>query len=325
MSISRREFVQVAGSAALLATCAKPALAADYPTAPVHMVLGFPAGGSSDTIGRMLAQLLSQRLGQPFIFDNKPGAGSNIGTEFVAKSSPDGYTLLVSTSANATNASLYQHLQFDFLRDFAPVAGLFRVPNVLEVHPSVPVHSVPELITYAKANPGKLNFASGGYGTIAHVSGEMFKSVTGVDMRHVPYRGSAPALVDLLSGQVQVMFDLLPVSLGHIKAGKLRALAVTTKERSPQLPGLPSISEFLPGFEASTWNGLSAPAATPAGIVAKLNEAVNEALRTPQLKTKLADLGAMELIYTPAEYGQLCRDDTRKWAQVIKSANIKIE
>lgn len=325
MSFSRRDFMHTAGSAALLATCGKPAFAADYPNAPVHIVLGFPAGGSSDTIGRMLAQLLSEQLGQPFIFDNKPGAGSNIGTEFVAKSSPDGSTLLVSTSANATNATLYQDLRFDFVRDFAPVAGLFRVPNVLEVHPSVPVHTVPEFIAYAKANPGKLNFASGGYGTIAHVSGEMFKSMTGVDMRHVPYRGSAPALIDLLSGQVQAMFDLLPVSLGHIKAGRLRALAVTTKERSPQLPDLPSISEFLPGYEASTWNGLSAPAATPAAIIDKLNKAVNEALRSPQLKARLADLGAMELIYTPAEYGQLCRDDTQKWGQVIKSANIKIE
>ena len=325
MSFSRRDFMQTAGSATLLAACSKAAYAADYPAAPVHMVLGFPAGGSSDTIGRMLAQLLSQQLGQPFIFDNKPGAGSNIGTEFVAKSSPDGYTLLVSTSANATNATLYKDLKFDFLRDFAPVSGLFRVPNVLEVHPSVPVHSVPELIAYAKANPGKLNFASGGYGSTAHVAGELFKSMTGVDMRHVPYRGSALALIDLLSGQVQVMFDLLPVSLGHIKAGRLRALAVTTKQRSPQLPDLPSISEFLPGFEASTWNGLSAPAATPPDIIDKLNKAVNEALEGTQLKARLADLGAMELIYTPAEYGQLCRDDTQKWAQVIKSANIKIE
>jgi len=325
VSVTRRDLMQAAGAAVLVTAGAKSTFAADYPTAPVHIVLGFPAGGSSDTIGRMLAQLLAQHLGQPFIFDNKPGAGSNIGTEFVAKASPDGYTLLLSTSANATNASLYQNLQFDFLRDFAPVAGLFRVPNVLEVHPSVPVHSVPELIAYAKANPGKLNFGSGGYGTIAHISGEMFKSMTGIDMRHVPYRGSAPALIDLLSGQVQLMFDLLPVSLGHIKAGKLRALAVTTKERSPQLPDVPGISEFLPGYEASTWNGLSAPAATPPAIIGTLNKAVNEALAKPQLKAKLADLGAMELIYTPAEYGQLCRGDTQKWAQVIKSAHIKIE
>jgi tripartite-type tricarboxylate transporter receptor subunit TctC len=288
-------------------------------------VLGFPAGGSSDTIGRVLAQLLSQQLGQPFIFDNRPGAGSNIGTEFVGKSAPDGYTLLLSTSANAINATLYQNLRFDFVRDFAPIAGLFRVPNVLEVHPSLPVHSVPELIAYAKANPGKLNFGSGGNGSVAHIAGEMFKSMVGVDMRHVPYRGSAPALIDLLSGQVQLMFDLLPASLGHIIAGKLRALAVTTKERSARLPELPSISDFLPGYEASTWNGLSAPAGTPAEVIGKLNKAVNDALKTPQMKARLAELGAMELIYTPAEYGQLCRDDAQKWGRVIKSANIKIE
>jgi tripartite-type tricarboxylate transporter receptor subunit TctC len=325
VSFSRRGFIRTAGSAALLTTCWKPAFAADYPNAPVHIVLGFPAGGSSDTIGRMLAQLLSQQLGQPFIFDNRPGAGSNIGTEYVGKSAPDGYTLLLSTSANAINTTLYRNLKFDFARDFAPIAGLFRVPNVLEVHPSVPVHSVPELIAYAKANPGKLNFASGGNGSVAHIAGEMFKSMTGVDMRHVPYRGSALALIDLLSGQVQLTFDLLPASLGHINAGKLRALAVTTKERSARLPDLPSISDFLPGYEASTWNGLSAPAGTPADVIDKLNNAVNEALKTPQVKARLADLGAMELIYTPAEYGRLCRDDSQKWGQVIKSANIKIE
>jgi tripartite-type tricarboxylate transporter receptor subunit TctC len=324
MPFSRRRFLQAAGSTAALAACAKPALALDYPNRAVHIVLGFPPGGSSDVIGRMLSQRLSEKFGQPFVFDNKPGAGSNIGTEFVAKSAPDGYTLLFSSSANATNASLYRDLKFDFLRDFAPVAGVFRVPNVLEVNPSVPVHSVPELIAYAKANPGKLNFASGGIGTIAHVSAEMFKTMAGVDMRHVPYRGSALALIDLLSGQVQVMFDLMPASIGYIRASKLRPLAVTTKERSAALPDLPTISEFLPGFEASTWNGISAPAGTPAEIIQKLNAAVNEALKSPEIKERLANLGAVELLYMPAEYGQLCRDDTQKWGKVIEAAGIKI-
>lgn len=325
MLFSRRDVLQVAGSVPLLATYSKPALAANYPSRAVHFVLGFPAGGSGTVIVRLFTNQLSEALGQPFVLDNKPGAGSNIATEFVARSPPDGYTLLISTSANATNASLYRNLNFDFLRDFAPVAGLYRVPNVLEVHPSVPAHSVPELIAYAKANPGQLNFASAGVGSIAHVSAEMFKSMAGIDMRHVPYRGTAAALVDLLSGQVQVMFDLLPVSSGHIKAGRLRGLAVTTKERSPALPDLPSISEFLPGYEASTWNGLSAPAGTPANIIDTINKAVGEALKVPEIKSRLAALGAVELVCTPAEFGKLCRDDVQTWAHVIKAANIRLE
>jgi tripartite-type tricarboxylate transporter receptor subunit TctC len=233
--------------------------------------------------------------------------------------------MLISTSANATNASLYRNLNFDFLRDFAPVAGLYRVPNVLEVHPSVPVHSVPELIAYAKAHPGELNFASAGIGSIAHVSGEMFKSMAGIDMRHVPYHGTAAALVDLLSGQVQVMFDLLPVSSGYIKARRLRGLAVTTKERSPALPDLPTISEFLRGYEASTWNGLSAPVGTPTNVIDTINKGVSEAMKVPEIKSRLAALGAVELISTPAEFKKLCRDDVQRWAKVIKAANIKIE
>ncbi len=324
MFFSRRGFLLTA-AASMLTAQSERSFAAEYPTRPVHITLGFPAGGSSDSIGRMVAQSLSETLGQPFIFDNRPGAGSNIGTEFVARTEPDGYNLLLSTSANTTNASLYHNLKFDFLRDFAPVAGLFRVPNVLEVHPSLPVHTVPELIAYAKAHPGKLNFASGGIGTIAHVSGEMFKRMADIDIRHVPYRGSAPALIDLLSGQVQMMFDLLPVSLGHIKAGELRALAVTTGERSPALPEIPTMGDFLQGYEASTWNGISTPSGTPRAVIGTLNKAVNDALESSSIKARLAALGAMELVYSPTQYGDLCRNDTQKWATVIKSSNIKIE
>jgi tripartite-type tricarboxylate transporter receptor subunit TctC len=289
------------------------------------MILGFPAGGSSDVIGRLMAQWLSQRLGQPFVFDNRPGAGSNIGTEFVAKSAPDGYTMLMSTPANAINATLYDNLNFNYLRDFAPVAGVFRVPNVLEVNPSVPVNSVPELIAYAKANPGQLNYATGGIGTTQHLSAELFKFMTGVDIRHVPYRGSAPALVDLLAGQVQVMFDLMPASIGYIRAGKLRPLAVTTAERSAALPDVPAVSEFIPGYEASTWNGFSVPANTPADIIETLNKEINAGLADPQIQARLAALGAAVLSGSPSDFGKLVADDTEKWGKIIRADNIKAE
>ncbi len=320
----RRDVLQLAlGAGALVALPAGARAQAAYPSRPVHVLLGFAAGGSSDVIGRMVCQKLSEQFGKAFVFDNKPGAASNIATEIVAKEAPDGYSLLWCTSANASNATLYQNLNFDFLRDFAPVAGTFQVPNVLEVHPSVPVKTVPEFIAYAKANPGKLNFASGGIGASQHMAAELFKFMTGIDMKHVPYRGSAPALIDLLSGQVQVMFDLLPASIGYIRSDKLRALAVTTAQKSEALPELPSIGEFVPGYEASTWNGVVAPKGTPPDVIEKLNGAINSALADPTIKARLADLGAAPLIYSPAEFGKFSADEVAKWAKVIKFAGIK--
>jgi len=320
----RRDVLQLAlGAGALVALPAGARAQAAYPSRPVHVLLGFAAGGSSDVIGRMVCQKLSEQFGKAFVFDNKPGAASNIATEIVAKEAPDGYSLLWCTSANASNATLYQNLNFDFLRDFAPVAGTFQVPNVLEVHPSVPVKTVPEFIAYAKANPGTLNFASGGIGASQHMAAELFKFMTGIDMKHVPYRGSAPALIDLLSGQVQVMFDLLPASIGYIRSDKLRALAVTTAQKSEALPELPSIGEFVPGYEASTWNGVVAPKGTPPDVIEKLNGAINSALADPTIKARLADLGAAPLIYSPAEFAKFSADEVAKWAKVIKFAGIK--
>jgi tripartite-type tricarboxylate transporter receptor subunit TctC len=319
----RRSFLHLAVAAAALPAASRFAYAQAYPARPVHIILGFPAGGSSDVIGRVLAESLSERLGQPFILDSRPGAGSNIGTELVVRAAPDGYTLLLTTSANAINASLYDNLNCKFIHDIAPVAGVFRVPNVMEVHPTVPVKTVPEFIAYAKANPGKLNMASGGNGTTAHVSGELFKMMTEVDLRHVPYRGSAPALIDLLAGQVQVMFDLMSTSIEHIRAGRLRALAVTTATRSEALPDIPTVSESVPGYEASTWNGVGVPRNTPAEIIDRLNTAINAALSDPQIKARLADLGATVLPVSPDQFGKLLNDDTEKWAKVIKFAGIK--
>ena len=326
ISKSRREFLRSALGAATLAALLTSARGqAGYPNRSVRVLLGFAAGGSSDVIGRMTSQWLSEHLGQPFILDNRPGAASNLATELVAREAPDGYTLLWCTSANAINATLYGNLNFDFIRDFSPVGGVFRVPNVLEVHPSLPVTTVPEFIAYAKANPGKLNFASGGVGATQHMAGELFKFMTGVDMRHVPYRGSAPALIDLLSGQVQVMFDLLPASIGYIRQGQLRALAVTAAQRADALPELPPIGDFVPGYEASTWNGVVAPKNTPGGVIAILNTQINTALADPVLKSRLAELGASTLLGSPSEFGQLLAQETAKWAEVIKFAGIKAD
>jgi tripartite-type tricarboxylate transporter receptor subunit TctC len=276
-------------------------------------------------IGRLIGQWLSERLGQPFVLENRPGAGSNIATEMVAKATPDGYTLLWATSPNAINATLYQNLSFDFIRDFSPIAGVFRVPNVMEVYPGFPAESVPEFIAYAKAHPGAINMASGGNGSTAHVAGELFKMMANVDLRHVPYRGSAPALIDLLSGQVQVMFDLMSTSIGHIRAGKLRALAVTTATRSDALPGIPTVGEFLPGYEASTWNGLVAPRGTPADLIERLSAEINAGLSDPTIKARLDDLGATALAGSPADLARLIADETGKWAKVVKFADIKVE
>jgi tripartite-type tricarboxylate transporter receptor subunit TctC len=323
-AFSRRHLLKLtSGAGAFAASLAAARAQTPYPSRPVHVLLGFAAGGASDVIGRLMSQWLSEKLGQPFVFDNRPGAASNIATELVAKAAPDGYSLLWCTSANANNATLYQNLNFNFIRDFAPVGGTFRVPNVLEVHPSVPVTTVPEFIAYAKANPGKLNFASGGIGATQHMAAELFMFMTGVEMRHVPYRGSAPALIDLLSGQVQVMFDLMPASIGYIRADKLRALAVTTATRSEALPDLPTIGQFVPGYEASTWNGVVAPKGTPAEAIDKLNGAINAGLADAAIKARLADLGATPLPMPPAEFGKLVVEETEKWAKVIKFAGIQ--
>ncbi len=325
MKLPRRKFLRLTAAAAALPAVSRVASAQAYPSRPVHVILGFPAGGSSDVIGRVMAQWLSVRLSQPFVFDNHPGAGSNIATEMALRAAPDGYTLLWATSANAINATLYDHLNFDFVRDGAPVAGVFRVPNVMEVHPSVPVKTVPEFIAYAKANPGKLNFASGGIGATQHLSAELFKFMTSVDIRHVPYRGSAPALIDLLSGEVQLMFDLMPASIGYIRAGRLRALAVTTAKRSEALPDIPTVAESVPGYEASTWNGVVAPKGAPGEIIDKLNREINAALVDPQFRARLADLGATEIKGSPDDFGKLIAGEIGKWGRVIKSAGIKTE
>jgi tripartite-type tricarboxylate transporter receptor subunit TctC len=295
-----------------------PARALDYPTRPVHIVVGYPAGGTVDILARLVGQYLSERLGQQFVIDNRSGAGNNIGTEVVVNAAPDGYTLLLVNPANGINATLYDKLPFNFIRDIAPVAGITRVPNVMEVNPGVPAKTVAEFIAYAKASPGKVNMASSGNGTSIHVSGELFKMMAHVDMLHVPYRGSAPALTDLMGGQVQVLFDNMPSSLEYIKAGKLRPLAVTTAKRSDALPDVPTVAETVPGYEASAWFGLGAPKGTPAEIVDKLNAAVNAGLADPKLKARLVDLGGTMLVGPPADFGKLIAEETEKWAKVVK-------
>jgi tripartite-type tricarboxylate transporter receptor subunit TctC len=323
MNQTRRSFLKCAAGGVARPLAARQARADSYPARAVRIVLGFPPGGSSDVLARLMAQLLQRQLKQPFVIDNRPGAGSNIGVEMVAKATPDGYTLLWSTSANAINATLYNNLSFNFIRDTIPVAGVFRVPNVLEVNPAVPVHSVDEFIAHAKANPGKINFSSGGIGTVAHVAGELFKFMTGVDIRHVPYRGSAPALIDLLAGEVQTMFDLLSTSIESIRADKLRALAVTTNTRSSALPGIPTVAETVPGYEASTWNGLSAPADTPSEIVSTLDATITAAVVDRAYRARLAELGAEPMPMSASNFGKLIADDTEKWGKVIKFAHIK--
>jgi tripartite-type tricarboxylate transporter receptor subunit TctC len=287
--------------------------------------VGYPPGGSTDILARLFGQYLGEKLGQTFIVENKPGAGNNLGTEIAAKAAPDGYTLFLVNPANAINASLYKHLNFVFLRDIDPVAGFIRVPNVLEVNPSVPVKTVAELIAYAKANPDKLNVASSGNGTSIHLSGELFKMMSGVKMTHVPYKGSAPMLTDLLGGQVQLTFDNLPSSISHIKAGKLRALAVTTATRSPELPDVPTVADTVPGYEASAFFGLGAPKGTPKEIVDLINKHVNDALKDPAMLKKLADLGGIPLPGPAAEFGQIVAAETAKWEKVVHAANLSIE
>ena len=323
--MERRKVLQLAAGAAALALAPRSASALDYPTRPVHIVVGYPPGLSPDIIARLIGQAVSERLGQQFIVDNRPGAASNIGTEVVAHATPDGYTLLLTVSANAINATLYQHLNFDFARDLTPVGAIGRTPFVIVVNPQFPVKSVPELIAYAKANPGKLAIGSFGTGSISHIAGEMFKMATGTDMVHVPYRGSAPLVVDLLGGQVQVAFDNMPPSIEHIRAGRLRALAVTTAERSPALPDLPTVADFLPGFEASAWAAIAVPKATPRDIVDKLNTEIDAGLADPKILARLADFGATAFVASPAELDKLVVEQTEKWGRVIRAANIKAE
>jgi tripartite-type tricarboxylate transporter receptor subunit TctC len=325
MTLQRRQFLHLAAGAAALPAMLRIARAQTYPTRPVRIVVYVAAGGSNDIFARLVGQWLSERLGQPFIVENRPGAGGNIGTEAVVKAPADGHTLLLVGPANTINATLYDKLNFNFIRDIAPVATIARVPNVMEVNPSVPAKTVPEFIAYAKANPGKINMASGGNGAASHVSGELFKMMTSINMQHVPYRGAGPALNDLLAGQVQVMFDTVSASIGQIKAGNLRALAVTTATRSQALPDIPTVAEFVPGYEASTFHGLGAPSNTPAEIIDKLNKEINAALADPKIKALLADLGGTALPGSPADFGKLIADETEKWGKVIRAANIKPE
>jgi tripartite-type tricarboxylate transporter receptor subunit TctC len=312
------------GFAAILAF-AGAARADDYPNRPVKWLVGYPAGGSTDIIARLFGQWLSEKLGQQFIIENRAGAGNNLATEAVINSPPDGYTLLLVNPANAINASLYQKLNFNFIRDIAPVAGITRVPNVMEVNPAVPAKTVAEFIAYAKANPGKINWASSGNGTSVHLSGELFKMMTGVDLLHVPYRGSAPALTDLIGGQVQVMFDNMPSSIEQIRAGKLRALAVTTAARSDALPGVPTVAETVPGYEASAWFGVGVPKGTPPAVIDKLNKEINAALADPKIKARLAELGGPPMPGTPADFGKIIAEETEKWAKVVKASGVSVQ
>jgi tripartite-type tricarboxylate transporter receptor subunit TctC len=321
----RRKFLHLAAGAAALPAVSRIAGAQSYPSRPVRIIVGFPAGGGVDIVARLIGQWLSERLGQPFVIENRPGAGSNIATEVVVRAPADGYTLLLVHASNAINATLYDKLNFNFIRDIAPVAGIIAVPNVMVLNPSIPAKTVPEFIAYAKANPGKINIASGGIGGPSHVSAELFKMMTGSDMLLVSYRGMAPAVTDLLAGQVQVMFNSLPASIEYIKAGTLRALAVTTATRSETLPSIPTMGEFVPGYEATTWYGVGVPKNTPAEIIEKLSKEINAGLADAKMKARLADLGGTVLPGSPADFGKLIADETEKWAKVIKSAGIKPE
>jgi tripartite-type tricarboxylate transporter receptor subunit TctC len=310
------------GFAAFLSTGAS---AQDYPTRPVKWVVGYPPGGATDILARLIGQRLSERLGQQFIIENKPGAGNNVGTESVVNADPDGYTVLLVNPANGINASLYAKLSFNFIRDIAPVAGLARVPNVMVVPKDFPAKTVAEFIAYTKANPGKVNMASSGNGTSIHLSGELFKAMTGVEMLHVPYRGSAPAITDLLSGRVQVMFDNMPSCISHVRAGTLRALAVTTEARSPELPDVPTVGDTVKGYEASAWFGMGAPAKTPKDIIAKLNKEINAILAEPEIKKKIAEMGGVTLTGSPEDFGKIIQSETDKWEKVVKFAGARVE
>lgn len=323
MQNSRRRFLQLAGGAAVLPLLPRIAQAESYPNRPVRILVGFAAGGNFDLVARLLGQSLSERLGQQFVIENRPGAASNLATEAAIRAPADGYTLLLGGAVNAVNATLLDKLSFDFVRDLAPVSGVVQFANVMTVGPSFPAKTIPEFITYAKANPEKINHGSSGNGTTQHLAGELFKMMTGVGFTHVPYRGASQAITDLLGGQVQVLFEPLPASIEHIKSGKLRALAVTSSARAAALPDLPAVSEFVSGYEASGWNGICAPKNTPADIVATLNGAINASLADPKLAARLADMGAASIAGSPAQFGALIASETDKWAKVIRAANVK--
>jgi tripartite-type tricarboxylate transporter receptor subunit TctC len=325
LKLHRRHLLHLAAGAAALGVASPIARAQGYPNRPVHWIVSFTAGGPNDTVARIIGQYLSERLGQQFIIENKVGAGGNIGMAAVLSSPPDGYTVGFAAPNNAINASLYEKLPFDFIRDSAPVAGTMLLTNVMVVHPDVPAKTVAEFIAYAKANPGKINMASSGSGTSVHMSGELFKAMTGIQMQHVPYRGSAPALQDLLTNRVQVLFDNLPGSIAHIKSGALRALGVTAGKRSGALPDVPTIGETVPGYDAVVWYGIVAPKGTPPEVVDTLNKAVNDVLADPKLTARLAELGGEAMPMTPAQFGKLVADETEKWAKVVKFAGVKAD
>jgi tripartite-type tricarboxylate transporter receptor subunit TctC len=325
MKFHRRRLLHLAAGAVALPVLSRVASAQTYPTRPVHILVSSPPGGTADFLARVMGHWLSERLGQPFVIENKGGSGTNIAAEAAANANPDGYTLLLVNPAHALNATLYGKLNYNFIRDIAPVAGLLRAPNVMEVHPSVPVKTVPEFIAYAKANPGKISYASAGSGTLLHVAGELFKMMAGIDMVHIPYRGTAPALTDLLGGQVQMMCDNISTSIEHIKAGRLRALAVTTATRSELLPELPTVGDFLPGFEQSAFFGVGAPRNTPGEIIGRLNAEINAGLAEPKIRARLAEVAGPVLPGSPADFGKLIAEETEKWGKVIKLVGIKAD
>jgi tripartite-type tricarboxylate transporter receptor subunit TctC len=325
MKLPRRNFLHLATGAAALPAVSRIARAQTYPSRPVRLIVPLAPAGASDILARLIGQWLSERLDQQFVIDNRPGGGGNLGTEAVVRAPADGYTLLLVGGFNAVNATFYDKLNYNFIRDIAPVASIIRTPFVMAVNPTVPAKTVPEFIAYAKTSPGKINYASAGTGTSTHLTGELFKMMAGVDMVHVPYRGGGPAFNDLLAGQVQVMFPTTVSSIGYIRAGRLRALAVTAATRSDALPGIPTVGEFVPDYEASTWYGVGAPMATPAEIVAKLNTEVNAALADPKLKARLADVGGTVLVGSSADFGKLIADETEKWGKVVKFTGIKAD
>jgi len=325
MKTPRRRFLQMTASAVALPAVMRRAFALDYPTRPIHWIIGFPPGGGADIVGRIMGAWLSERLGQQIVIENKPGAGTNIATQAVINSPPDGYTLLLAGISNAINATVYGALPFDFLKDIAPIAGMVVYPMIFVAHPSVPARSIPELIAYAKANPGKITLASYGTGTISQVAGELFKSRAGISMVHVPYRGGAPMVADLIGGQVQVALDVVAGSLAHIRSGAIRPLAVTTAARVDALPDVPTVAETLPGYEATAFNGVGVPADTPEPIIRLLNREINAGLNDPGIRARLADLTVTPLILTPAEFGALMVAETEKWGKVVKLANVRAE
>jgi tripartite-type tricarboxylate transporter receptor subunit TctC len=326
MKLPRRRFLYLAASAATIPVMSRTGWAQSYPSRPARIVVGFAAGSSPDITARLMGHWLSERLGQPFIIDNKPGAGTNIGTEAVVRAPPDGHTLLWATTPNAINATFYDRLKFNFIEEITPVGAVIRLPNVMLMSPSVPAKTVPEFIAYAKANPDKINMASAVVGGVDHVAGELFKMMSGISMVHVPYRGGGASLfADLLSGQVQVSFPATAASLGYIRAGRLHALAITTAMRSPALPGVPTVSEFVPGYEASAWHGVGAPKNTPAGIVARLNEEINAGLADPKIAAQLSALGGTAIAGSPSEFGKLIAEETEKWGKVITFAGIRAD